>query len=592
MQKVYVFDDPSAYVFDNDFVQISGGKAQLKIGESEDTYSQTFSSSTGFTYDSALAEFTGGLLRQKDQRPSGALFGASYASSIDASWTSTGSLSGTAINGALVSAGKLVLSGGVNRSVQYDSTGRIGIQAGAIRFKWTPNYNGTPTDTQLFFTLSESEGSNNSIIQLMHHPNGSLFLFACDKDGNNIYSNSILVFDAVAGTENIIELGWDLSGGGKFYLFGNGFLVASLDGTFLRTDCAFLSIGGSDVSGTNQGSFDDVITFDSNQHTATHTPTYSVPDSAYVASQAILPEMEYNAGDGTFLEAIALTTTESNTPKYSIQIGRSGNYLYWTGSAWATSNGTFAQATDKATFLTHISTLPMDGEIYVQLKVHFSTSNLQQSIDSLFLDINESTIYSTVAQKITPQGRFQAKTLISFSNSVVTPANTFVRYILEVDSHKLYWSGSSFRRSDGSYEQSNTKQELEDHIVQAISASVFESAYVKLIIFLKTDNSSATPQLTSATLDYSENIGGLRGYLNYILEFIGTESLTDEEFDSITIDDIDDQLAVYNTLLVILQDREVVSDVTAQLQYYFLAKGVNVLDPNNARSNIFVGSEL
>ncbi len=84
----------------------------------------------------------------------------------------------------------------------------------------------------------------------------------------------------------------------------------------------------------------------------------------------------------------------------------------------------------------------------------------------------------------------------------------------------------------------------------------------------------------------------MRDYLDGVLSFIGAESLTDEEFDSITLENILDLVANYNALLVVLQDREVVSDMTSRLQNYYLAKGAAVSEPNNSRSNIFVGSEL
>ncbi len=84
----------------------------------------------------------------------------------------------------------------------------------------------------------------------------------------------------------------------------------------------------------------------------------------------------------------------------------------------------------------------------------------------------------------------------------------------------------------------------------------------------------------------------MREYFDGVLEFIGAESLTDEEFESIDLENVLDLVANYNALLVILQDREVVSSMTSRLQYYYLAKGAAVSTPVNARSNIFVGADL
>ncbi len=84
----------------------------------------------------------------------------------------------------------------------------------------------------------------------------------------------------------------------------------------------------------------------------------------------------------------------------------------------------------------------------------------------------------------------------------------------------------------------------------------------------------------------------MKDALDSILEFIGTESLTDEEFESIEDLDMNDQVAVYTALLSVLESRELVSGMTTRLQYYFLARGVQVTTPDVARSNIFVGSPL
>lgn len=87
----------------------------------------------------------------------------------------------------------------------------------------------------------------------------------------------------------------------------------------------------------------------------------------------------------------------------------------------------------------------------------------------------------------------------------------------------------------------------------------------------------------------------MRNYLNAILTFIGTGSLTDEEFDAFTLEDTNDQLLVYNALVELLESREAVSETSSRLQYYFLAKGVSVSTeetPSEGSSNILVGSCL
>jgi hypothetical protein len=84
----------------------------------------------------------------------------------------------------------------------------------------------------------------------------------------------------------------------------------------------------------------------------------------------------------------------------------------------------------------------------------------------------------------------------------------------------------------------------------------------------------------------------MREYLDGILNFIGAESLTDEEFGTVTVTDQEDNQAVYSALLTVLQSRELVSDMTLRLQNYFLSQGIAVVNVTVAVSNILVGADL
>lgn len=84
----------------------------------------------------------------------------------------------------------------------------------------------------------------------------------------------------------------------------------------------------------------------------------------------------------------------------------------------------------------------------------------------------------------------------------------------------------------------------------------------------------------------------MRDFLNSILSFIGSTSLTDDEFETVeATHPIYDQ-ATYNDLSRILQGRENVSIFQDRLTKYYQAKGVDVAPRNTATSNIFIGSPL
>lgn len=84
----------------------------------------------------------------------------------------------------------------------------------------------------------------------------------------------------------------------------------------------------------------------------------------------------------------------------------------------------------------------------------------------------------------------------------------------------------------------------------------------------------------------------MRDFLNTILSFIGAASLSDDEFSSVDEDlDTSEEQDVYDTLLVILNDRGSVTDAANRLRYYYLAKGVDFSEGNGS-SNILVGGGL
>lgn len=92
----------------------------------------------------------------------------------------------------------------------------------------------------------------------------------------------------------------------------------------------------------------------------------------------------------------------------------------------------------------------------------------------------------------------------------------------------------------------------------------------------------------------------MRDFLDDILGFIGSDTLTDEEFEGIVLPDPPAYSSeTYAALHSALEARESVSDATTRLRHYFLARGLSVGDPNNAgagastpKSKILIGVKL
>lgn len=92
-----------------------------------------------------------------------------------------------------------------------------------------------------------------------------------------------------------------------------------------------------------------------------------------------------------------------------------------------------------------------------------------------------------------------------------------------------------------------------------------------------------------------------RDDLNEILAFIGAESLTDEEFETIDLDELDTDQKVFDALALVLEGRESVTDMVLRLRYYYAAQGSTLssetpeapgVESSPSGSNIFVGGDL
>ena len=85
----------------------------------------------------------------------------------------------------------------------------------------------------------------------------------------------------------------------------------------------------------------------------------------------------------------------------------------------------------------------------------------------------------------------------------------------------------------------------------------------------------------------------MRDFLNSILQFIGTTTLTDEEYEATgTLVGLDYTQEHYDALAGVLASRESVSNLQEKLVAYFAAKGTSVVAASTGKSNILIGLVL
>lgn len=494
------FTDDSNYTYPAT-IDISGGTAQLVLENNPgQDFEETFDNDTGFTYDSDKAEFTGGLVRQKDQLPANITFGANYNSNINGNFGG-GVLTGTAYGGASVLDSELDLSHNDLRYVRYAASGNItSLQSGTVKFKVTPNYSGTPGGWRHFFEFQNAAGQNLDEIYLAHTNVGGQLWIQIRGNSSSIVGAYLDVWNPVSGTQYEFCVCWNVTTGATRVFINGTQFGATQTGTGTINGFGNITIGSNyNFTLNSQMKLDDFAIFSTVLYTTNYTPGYTIPDYQYVASDVILPEMEYT-GAGTLISLDSFITSESGSPKYTIKIGRSGNYLYWDGLAWSISDGTYVQANDATTFNTNRATLPVNGEIYGQFKIHYTDSNTQSSVATLTVSLT-AQIYPTTNPFLSVDNvSISTDGLEGITETSTKAGSDEIKIILAKNGTDYYWSGSAWAASDGTYAQSNTIAEIETN-----KASFTETRTTLTVskIFLHSDDGSTTPTLDQIDIDFS-----------------------------------------------------------------------------------------
>ena len=497
-----IFNFKSSIDF-TDTTKIADGSLILQSDPGND-FDEDFENDTGFVYDSNKSEFSGGQNQQKDMRPANATFYASYTSDINGNW-GNGTLTGSAVGGAAVVSERLDLAHNDIRYVDYDADlNANSTQIGCIRKKaLTPAYSGSPSSNVVFFVVNKQNGSLWNLIQLWHKTDGNIALSIYNSTGAAIYEGVLGIWSPVADTPYEIELNWDLTAGAtRVFIDGTQF-GATVTATGTRdSDINLFRIGGG-YAGFNNSNFyiEDVLVFSTVQHTSNYTPTdwSEIYETIYIETEVVLPEMEYT-GPGTLVEATNFVTFFGGFPRLTLEIGRSGNELYWDGAQWAVSNETYAQATDPATFATNVSELPVNGEIYGQFKIYYTNSDTQASFNNLLITLT-SQIYPIDDPYIISNIELNTQGIENIVEVVSKSGNDDVSRVCIINDSPYYFDGSNWVTSDYSYAQSNSAAEILSNLV-SLNAIIDTGASFNMAYILHSDDGTTTPTITTDTVTY------------------------------------------------------------------------------------------
>jgi len=489
----FPFTNIENYTVDTDEMNIVAGKMKLALQQDDVDFVEDFADDTDFIYDSDLAEFFDEeedpllLVRQKNKRPTNAIFYASFTNGKDASW-GEGTLTGTLGGNASVHDGYLDLYSGGYEEFPIDNFASMQSSSGCIRKRISFDYSGAAPNVQYIIQTSPNTASR---VYLVHNAT-FIQCYITNTGGTTIYS---MVFSWTPNQGQIYEFEIDWTST-HAYIFINGQLQDSDTGSLGMAEPSLFRIG---ADANTQMRYYDIIVFNTLQHSSNYAPDWSnIYEYDYLGSSVILPEMEH-AGDGTIKLFNSFSTTETGSPRYTLQIGRSGDYLYWNGSAWVVSNGTYDQANDATTFNTNIESLNVDGENYGQFKIIFTESNTQNSVDELTANMNVDIGYLTT----NPYGKintgFRTDELEAFIETTTKNGNDEIKYILEKEGNYYYWNGSAWVTGSLQYSNSSTASDINTNC----SALVDGSSLWYIYFFLHSDDGSSTPEFDNLQVNFS-----------------------------------------------------------------------------------------
>lgn len=495
------YNIPGNFTFDSDFIDFpSGGPAKLKLQEDQETFSQDFSSDSGFTYDNTLAEFASGVVRTIDKTPAGSVL-AGLFDSKDLNWRKDGgSLTGTLNGSPTFSGGKMVCTG--SQGVSYTRT-TSAIESWYIEY--TPNYTGAPP---VNVNILGCVGTNNDRLGFTHSPSGdNLRINLFDSSGVNLISTAsigasainlqagtkyyfFVVADSTAGTIRVYR-----KPGGSWSLFGT-----LTPGAWLRGGVSKTYAVGANTSVYNraEASFDNFVVFSTAVDPTSSDPTTSIPSTIYLESKVDLPVFTFG-GLGSIVSVDSATVTETDEPRYIIA-GR-----YWNGSSWVTSDGTFAQASPSATVLANLTSFPATGATLVPVSVVFGSKNVLQAVDGFSVTVTGTTDYPTGVHKIVKNSSVESDDFEGIeipSGGVVTPTDTSVLYTINVNGVEKFFNTSTgeVETSDGTLAQLNTLDELNDN-KDAFDWALGVNA--KLTAWLRTTDTTKTPEVEQLNFLYN-----------------------------------------------------------------------------------------
>lgn len=327
-----------------------------------DTNSQLavmYDNSSNFTFDSTLCEFVNNSVQLKGIGASDQLLKATAHIQSDADYASggvntitLGSNTTRALNNGVWKYDMTNTDADNDYIEPTEAAADFG-DVGTIRFKFTPDYSGSPSTEQKLFGAATTSGDAQNRLFLRHQTDGT-FLFGANGSIGAIGTKNFGSWSPTSGTEYEIEINIDLdSGVQRLFIDGaqqgtNGTISASCGSR------AYFRIGHSTSgSGTITGYVRDLETFNAIQHTSSFTD--EIPRSVQIYSTDGV-SVAYNTTQAmSKVRGISDTTTISGSDAVTYTINYNSTNYYFVGTTLTESDNSYSQSNTSAAWNTALS---------------------------------------------------------------------------------------------------------------------------------------------------------------------------------------------------------------------------------------------
>jgi phage tail sheath gpL-like len=191
----------------------------------------------------------------------------------------------------------------------------------------------------------------------------------------------------------------------------------------------------------------------------------------------------------TVVSYATFTAVDDGTIRYTV------DGQYWTGTAWAASNNTWAQSSIATDIAAHISTLVPTGT-NITIKIITNDGSVQMWVSSVVITYNVTS--SLYIGDVISVPVYTASPIVSYANFVSTDDGT-IQYILD----GKYWTGSAWATSNNTWAQSNTASDIAAHI--ATLTPVGTNITLKVV----TNSGSSQMWVSSVVITYYKSSNAL-----------------------------------------------------------------------------------